>query len=492
MLSRRGLLTGFAAAIATTSSFAQQAENLPLRRSIGSMAADDPDLLAFRSALAAMKALPATDPSSWSKQADIHLNFCPHKNWYFLPWHRAYLTAFERICRWQSGKKDFALPYWDWTIDTQIPARFSAGSPSDNILNHNRPGLSATESLPSDMVGSEVINRIMQSPDYESFASTRPRGQDSTDARWQRRAGSENELEFNPHDGVHDSLAGDMGQVSLAPRDPIFWLHHCNIDRLWATWNAGGHANSTDVNWLNFVFSNQFFNPDGSDWNVAILDLLSTSTLGYRYELEVGRPVLNASLLRNFAAFRALPASDLAQISSTLEVRSVPGGGSVQIVAVDNRNTANRARPLAIPVPLGRDINDVIRVPPARPSGSMTHFLVGASQRIIANIQGMMPPRDKKTRIRVFLNRDNLSPLIPVSDPHYVTSFSFFEGNDHGHGHSDEGTNVSVDLTTTLAQIARQQRLLGDKIVVQLMPNSASSDLADSEIRPTRVELIII
>src|SRR4029078_3468541 len=222
------------------------AQTTVTRRSIGSMSINDPDIQAYRRAVSAMKTLPSSDFKNWISQANIHANWCPHRNWYFLPWHRAYLTAFERICRILSGKSDFALPYWDWTSDRQIAKACSSGTPASHPLNHPRPGFSDTDSLPDDMVGTDVITNILASPDYESFGSGRPPGQNSTSSSWQRAAGTETELEFNPHDGVHGALNGDMGQVRLSPRDPIFWLHHCNIDRIWSLWTAKGGKNTDD------------------------------------------------------------------------------------------------------------------------------------------------------------------------------------------------------------------------------------------------------
>src|SRR5262245_37196134 len=100
---------------------------LPVTRpNVNSLAANDPNLEAYRTAITAMKALPASDQRNWTKQAEIHQNNCPHRNWFFLPWHRAYLVAFERIIRQMSGKSDFALPFWDWTANPQLPAAFAA------------------------------------------------------------------------------------------------------------------------------------------------------------------------------------------------------------------------------------------------------------------------------------------------------------------------------------------------------------------------------
>jgi hypothetical protein len=40
------------------------------------------------------------------------------------------------------------------------------------------------------------------------------------------------------HDSVHVWVGGTMGFIATAPADPIFWMHHCNIDRLWWTWQT--------------------------------------------------------------------------------------------------------------------------------------------------------------------------------------------------------------------------------------------------------------
>jgi len=258
------------------------------RRSVRGMSANDPDLAAYRRAVAAMKALPASDPRNWNRFAAVHASFCPHGNWYFLPWHRAYLVALENIVRDLADKPDFALPYWDWTAERQLPPVFAAGNPRNNPLNHPRPEFEVDETLPDDMVGPQVISRILASPDFEAFGSARPRGQNSAAPAWQRRAGARTELEFNPHDGVHGSLGGDMGQVGPASRDPIFYLHHANVDRLWAVWNARGNANSPEPFWRNFAFNWNLINADGSPWNVTVNGLQSPAALGYRYDDEEG------------------------------------------------------------------------------------------------------------------------------------------------------------------------------------------------------------
>src|SRR5262245_16105339 len=150
MLSRRAFMAG-ASALATFSAIREVGAQgrAVVRRSVGEMAANDPDLVAYARAVAAMKALPPADPRNWYRFANLHRDFCPHGNWYFLPWHRAYLSAFERVCRELSGKPDFALPYWDWTTHRRLPEPFVAGNANSNPLFHPRT-LARTTALPDD------------------------------------------------------------------------------------------------------------------------------------------------------------------------------------------------------------------------------------------------------------------------------------------------------------------------------------------------------
>ncbi len=253
------------------------------------MSANDPDLAAMRRAVAAMKALPQSDPRNWIRFADIHRNFCPHANWYFLPWHRAYILAFERICQELSGKPDFALPYWNWTADRQFPAAFAAGDRNSNPLFHPRPGVANGLRLTDDMVGPAVMSEIMSSPDFEAFGSTRPRGQNSAAASWQRRPGAATALEFNPHNGVHQAIGGNMSVVALSSRDPIFFLHHCQrrsaVDRL----EPARQRQQSGADVARFRLQRKFRRwRTARRWNVAVGELGSPATLGYRYDDDDG------------------------------------------------------------------------------------------------------------------------------------------------------------------------------------------------------------
>src|SRR5712671_4578239 len=101
-----------------------------LRKSLLGMPLNDPIIGAWRDAVGQLKAPTKTPPINWASFAAIHggatsFNLCPHGNWYFLPWHRAYLLMYERTVRQLTGFADFALPYWDWTAERQLPKAFT-------------------------------------------------------------------------------------------------------------------------------------------------------------------------------------------------------------------------------------------------------------------------------------------------------------------------------------------------------------------------------
>ena len=97
--------------VAPALSTAQPSDQLRVRRNVATLGTAHPVMQAYIKGVRAMKALPESDVTSWLFQASIHRTGCAHANWFFLPWHRAYLLYFEEVCRAASGYDAFALPY---------------------------------------------------------------------------------------------------------------------------------------------------------------------------------------------------------------------------------------------------------------------------------------------------------------------------------------------------------------------------------------------
>jgi plastocyanin len=75
-----------------------------------------------------------------------------------------------------------------------------------------------------------------------------------------------------------------MRSLLVSARDPIFWMHHANIDRLWNRWLEPGVGGvpETETEWLDQHFS--FFKPNGEPAKMCVRDVLSVYCLGYRYD----------------------------------------------------------------------------------------------------------------------------------------------------------------------------------------------------------------
>jgi tyrosinase len=131
---------------------------------------------------------------------------------------------YERTVRQLTGHNDFALPYWDWTADRQLPAAFSqpTWNGQTNPLYESQRSMSPTDSLPDEIVGQGVIATILGETPFETFGTSRPSGQDSLDQSWINceGCGVSGTLEATPHNNVHNIVGGLMGGTQSA-LDPI-------------------------------------------------------------------------------------------------------------------------------------------------------------------------------------------------------------------------------------------------------------------------------
>jgi hypothetical protein len=125
----------------------------------------------------------------------------------FLTWHREYLAKLENALIAMNPL--VTIPYWDWVNDRAIPTQLT--SATDLAEWGITRGTFNSAFLPS----ASVINSVMTSADFTSFSTA---------------------LE-SPHNWVHNAVGGTMGS-STSPADPLFWLHHAFIDKLWADWQV--------------------------------------------------------------------------------------------------------------------------------------------------------------------------------------------------------------------------------------------------------------
>jgi tyrosinase len=147
----------------------------------------------------------------------------------FLPWHRAYLLDLERAL--QAIDPSVTLPYWRFdqaapkiftvdflgTSDRLGTVKFSPTNPlqfwkTDNVAGINRRPLFSTSTAPPGLL--TEAQTLALGNLYKAFRN----------------------LEGNPHGSAHVSFGGLISAIPTAARDPLFFLLHCNVDRMWAKW----------------------------------------------------------------------------------------------------------------------------------------------------------------------------------------------------------------------------------------------------------------
>jgi hypothetical protein len=89
--------------------------------------------------------------------------------------------------------------------------------------------------------------------------------------------------EWSGHNLMHSFVGGDMGRLDKSPNDPLFWLHHANVDRLWTHWSASHSIGDYAPDWSQESLSG-YVNPDGSRSPAALAGtVISPAALGYSY-----------------------------------------------------------------------------------------------------------------------------------------------------------------------------------------------------------------
>ena len=483
--------------------WAQSASPMPkLRRSLHGMALNDPILQTWRDGVRLLKA--ANGDISWASFAAIHGNddgwgLCPHGNWYFLPWHRAYILMYERAVRQLTGNDDFALPYWDWTVDRQMPQAFTDqtfnGQP--NPLFESQRDATPTDALPDSVVGQAIINQVLQESPFETFGTSRPDGQNNVDASWVvcEFCGVSGTLESNPHNNVHNFVGGIMAG-SGSSRDPIFMMHHCNIDRIWSLWTQGGGVDSTDPLWSGMTFQDNFFNPDGSRYSPKVSDLLTPEALGYTY---VETPIATVSLTGTSTAL-ALRSNQFTALLSAPRGAGRPAGIASYSASV-TQPAATVAKYLEVPVDVDAAALAPVAARRSLPSGVETLSLAAARQyyvngpRCFAFLRDFDVGQNANTEFRVFLNCDYLSASTPVTDRHYAGSFGFFGahgGHSHGGGEPKK-PSIGIDLTAAISRVYGPSATPPGKLRVQIQPAALRpGGNAEASAKPASVEVAIV
>jgi tyrosinase len=453
-----------------------------VRKSVYALPAGDVTLDWYNKAVKELLSRPIDNPTSWRYMAGVHgartsvtrpsgaasfWDACQHQNWFFLPWHRAYIAMFEAVvadCVAKlGGPSDWALPYWNYSEDVaanpsarSLPPAFVGRTRADGTQNY----LSSTRGTSLTLTNGHVSLNALKIKTFPGRVGGGAPGFGGPKAGPYHFGGDGDDgyLEMVPHNVVHGAIGGFMGDPDTAALDPIFWLHHCNIDRLWEVWrNQGPGSGWRDSGWLGQSFD--FHDATGAKLTLACSALLDTTTIlhGYTYD--------------------SVPAA-------TAMVSPPSGGGG----DVDTTQTAELAGANAETLTLAADaVTTSVALALDKTTLSFTDSNKTRPDNVflgIENITGAGMPGDIQVTI---------APAASGADPldvGLVGTFGIAIASDPEQNHGGNGVSASLDLTDLADQIGLSSGAATSlSVTLQILPppdldQAAPDELAD--VTPTQ------
>nr|UOV21272.1 polyphenol oxidase [Camellia sinensis] len=436
--------------------------------------ADEKYIAKFSKALQLMKSLPDDDPRSFKQQSNIHCAYCEgayhqvgfpstelqvHNSWLFFPFHRFYLYFFEKILGMLLDDPAFAIPFWNWDSPAgmKIPAMYAdINSPLYNRLRdakHQPPTLidldyNLTDPKNVDEEKQKLRNLTIMYRQVVSggktprlFLGSSYRAGDDPDPV----AGS---LENIPHGPVHiwcgdrtQPNLEDMGNFYSAGRDPIFYGHHANVDRIWTVWKTlGGKRNDfKDPDLLNSEFT--FYDENAQLVTVKVKESLDHRKLGYVYQ-DVEIPWLNtrpSPRISNF--FRKIKnKAGIAMATETLD--------SAAIV-------------------FPRKLDEVVKVVVKRPTKSRSEREKEEEEEVVV-VEGIEMERDVSVKFDVFINDEDEA----ASGPEKTEFAGSFVNVPRKHKHDKKiRTGLRLGTTELLEDLEAED---DESVLVTLVPRYGS------------------
>jgi tyrosinase len=331
-----------------------------VRRNAWDLAAGDPTLEAYGRAVGVMRERDDDDPTSWAYQAKMHgsptippgslWNQCEHQSWFFVVWHRMYLHYFEELVRAAvietGGPEDWALPYWNYELGGEkasLPKAFRSPQSEDGSTNflfvaERAPGANQGGRIPAQ---SASAAKALARPNYVGIAEFGG-GEAPPHEQFFGQTGV---LEMTPHNAIHNLIGGEEGWMAdpdLAALDPIFWLHHANIDRVWAEWQSvNGHEDPSDSAWTGQEY--EFFDTNGEKVARTCAKAVDTvADFGYTYDPAPGGAAPEAKVSGR-APMPAGNPSDPKVVGATTDAVTLTGDTSTNSVEIDERAAGEAA-----------------------------------------------------------------------------------------------------------------------------------------------------
>jgi tyrosinase len=421
--------------------------------------------------LGASEALPS------QAEQQRYWNQCQHQSWFFLPWHRSYVLCFEAMVRAaivaQKGPADWALPYWNYsataTDELKIHPAFLAKSLPDGTKN---PLYVEARLGKAVQAGDADLSGRLDDPEFQGSDDGSGEGVGGPRTLFSHSGSAEGLIEAKPHDLVHVDVGGRGGLMSdprTAALDPIFWVHHANIDRLWEVWRQRNPAdkNPSDPQWLNGPADRAFatFGADGKDVPSAPKDVVDTAALGYKYD-DVSDPL--GGRTRRDLRMAALAAKAPREPAA---VGAVTRGSKVEILGSSAAGARLGAAAVTLQVKLASD-------PAARVHQS---FAAGQSaaaaepDRVFLNLEDIRGDNGAAV-FDVYVGEKGATE---ASAQNHVGAFSLFgleSASDRAAPHGGRGLKKVIEITRVIDQFQQSGKKLPGVLEVRIVPRGDVRD----------------
>jgi tyrosinase len=448
--------------------------------------------------------VPAT-PQPSTSVSDQFWNQCQHQSWYFVPWHRGYLLALEAQVRADviklGGPSTWALPYWDYLgpgDEFNIPPAFTQrnlpdGSPNplyvtarygpDGDGNIFAPTAAAIQQHPNDpnfAYGAITQNCLSNGLYTGNDFNTPPPGFGGPETGFSHGGGTSGNLEGNPHNLLHVYVGGNapdgqtyglMSDPGLAGLDPIFYLHHANIDRLWAVWNENpANTNPTNTNWLNgpaAIGEHEFVMPmpDGSSWTYTPQQVSSLSQLNYSYD-SLPKPAPAAPLF-------AQRLTRLGAAAAKAKEAPVTSGKNVELVGANQEALAIKGSGAHTTVRLDTEVRHKVSTSLARAAQT------AAPDRVFLNLENVRGTHDASV-LSVYINLPEGAS--PSEHPELLAGsvglFGLRRASLKDGRHGGQGLSFVLEITKIIDALYLNKALDVASLQVRIVPHQAVPEQA--------------
>ena len=339
----------------------------------------------------------------------------------------------------------FALPYWNYSVAAGFPIPKEFRLSNDPVFG------------PLRAERRSVVNAGQ--PIFTAWARPRPQPASALgQAKYSQSApcpDSALELDQKLHGNVTCSSARSRTWASSQRGgDPIFWMHHCNIDRLWVSWNAvSSHTNPTTPAWLNQSFT--FAGTNGQAVTALNKDYTNTRKCNYVYDQLTPVPLLVAATGAAGAAAAAAAAAPAAPVAIAADAATIPLG---------TRPARGSLRPAA-----------GTAGPPAPPLAARLAALPD-THRLYLLIKNLYAENPVQALYRVYLDLPEGAALSDPLNSHYVGSINFFDSAGHEQHATHAAKPYSFDITDVAANLQAMNLLKTDHTVTFLPSGEPSDD----------------